>query len=80
MAIHVPSHADWPALWARITANTPEAFGEGTLRNLFDGQWHDAGKTADQVSPADGRVLSRLLKLDGTTAAGAVREIGRAHV
>jgi acyl-CoA reductase-like NAD-dependent aldehyde dehydrogenase len=62
----------WTDVLARATAVAPEAFAAGRLRNLYAGEWQDAGRPAPAVSPVDGGFLTNLSRVDAGTASVAV--------
>ena len=52
--LHVAPHAAFAAVLDRAAARAPQAFGDGALRNLYDGSWHDVGEPAMMITPVDG--------------------------
>jgi acyl-CoA reductase-like NAD-dependent aldehyde dehydrogenase len=79
MTLHVPEHATWSSVLSRAQTEAPESFGDGSPLNLVGGRWREIGELSAQVSPTDGRTLTRLRKLDTAMATEAVRSAADTH-
>ncbi len=77
--LHVAPHAAFAAVLDRAAARAPQAFGDGALRNLYDGSWHDVGEPAMMITPVDGTPTIALPKVDAAIAQSAVAAAADAH-
>ncbi len=77
--LHVPENSTLTAVLGRAATRAPEAFSGGTLKNLFDGKWHDIGTPSPLISPVDGSSAASLSKVDADTAQQAVHAAAAAH-
>ena len=79
MTLHIANGTAWSDVFDRAVAATPEAFGQGRLRNLIGGTWTDAGTPTPLTTPVDGTVLIDLARVDAATALTAVRSAAAEH-
>jgi acyl-CoA reductase-like NAD-dependent aldehyde dehydrogenase len=77
--LHVPDHAQFTAVLNRAAERAPDAFGDGYLRNLYAGQWHDVGDLSMMVTPVDGTETVALSKVGPEVGAEAVAAAADAH-
>ena len=72
--------AEWPALYARVQAILPEAFGaHGQILNLIEGEWGHPGRGRHSLSPCDATPLCMFPMVDLETARCAVRFAAAEH-
>jgi len=79
MTLRLAPGTAWTDVLARAAAVAPEAFASDRLRNLYAGQWQDAGRPSPVSSPVDGSFLTNLSKVDAAEAATAVRAAQDQH-
>ncbi len=77
--LHVPTKFSYGTVLERASARAPDAFGDGVLRNLYGGSWHQVGEAAPLVTPVDGTSVVSLAKVDGAIAQEAVAAAAEAH-
>jgi acyl-CoA reductase-like NAD-dependent aldehyde dehydrogenase len=77
--VHIPDHAQWETLFARVAARLPEAFAGDRLLSLSGGSWSRLGNATPVTSPVDQRPLAMLDSTDLETAREAVLESAEAH-
>ncbi|MFD5785683.1 aldehyde dehydrogenase family protein [Streptomyces sp. NPDC127037] len=63
----------WSDAWNRCLAVAPEAFEGDRVLNLWAGTWHREGRALPATTPVDGTPIAGAPRLDGPTAARAVR-------
>lgn len=77
--LHVAPHAAFSAILDRAPSRAPQAFGDGALRNLYDGSRHDVGEPVMMITPVDGTATIALPQVDAATAQSAVAAAADAH-
>jgi acyl-CoA reductase-like NAD-dependent aldehyde dehydrogenase len=79
MTLHIANGTAWSDVLDRAVTATPEAFGQGRLRNLIGGTWTDTGTPTPLTTPVDGTVLIDLARVDAATALTAVHGAAAEH-
>src|SRR5271154_1790127 len=69
---HIAPAAEWTKVLGDLMSQAPEAFAGGSVLNLLEGEWSNAGFGRHYESAVDGRSLGRIPMLDLETARSAV--------
>jgi acyl-CoA reductase-like NAD-dependent aldehyde dehydrogenase len=79
VGLRIPEHMQWTRLAERVAKVAPAGFAGDRLRNLYEGQWQDAGERSPMITPVDQTGIGQLSKVDEPIALKAVAAAHQQH-